>query len=253
MAKRKLPEAVRSSVVAYLQLSINPQTRNANVVPPYETGDKFHGVSSAIEFAVLNLRVRHLIVMGHSGCGGVTAALNQSAAIQTEAQFISRWMSMLDDARLRVLATHPNAPHSERLSALEKEGVKTSIMHLRTFPFIADAENKSKLSLPEPTSTSPPARCRCSTTRATSSSRLEGAKRHPSPSLPVLVIRTCRRRLKPYKAVERPPQLSHRPACERSQAGSLQGSGHVVGPQVSRILQPQRSSKLPGWCVCSCI
>ena len=54
---------------------------------------------------------------------------------------------MLDDARLRVLATHQSAPHSERLSALEKEGVKTSIMHLRTFPFIADAENKGKLSL----------------------------------------------------------------------------------------------------------
>ncbi len=119
----------------------------ANLVPPYETGGKFHGVSSAIEFAVLNLRIKHLIVMGHSGCGGVTAALDQSAAIQTEAQFISRWMSMLDDARRRVLAAHPSAPHSERLSALEREGVKTSIKHLRTFPFIADAENKGRLSL----------------------------------------------------------------------------------------------------------
>ncbi len=74
----------------------------ANLVPPYETGGKYHGVSTAIEFAVMNLRVKHVIIMGHSGCGGVKAALDQSAAIQTEAQFISRWMSMLDDARLRV-------------------------------------------------------------------------------------------------------------------------------------------------------
>ena len=73
----------------------------ANLVPPYETGGKFHGVSSAIEFAVLNLRVKDIIVMGHSGCGGVKAALDQSAAIQTEAQFISRWMSMLDDGALK--------------------------------------------------------------------------------------------------------------------------------------------------------
>ncbi|MEI9901374.1 MAG: carbonic anhydrase [Hyphomicrobium sp.] len=36
----------------------------ANLVPPYETGGKFHGVSSAIEFAVLNLRIKHLIIMG---------------------------------------------------------------------------------------------------------------------------------------------------------------------------------------------
>jgi len=35
----------------------------ANLVPPYETGGKFHGVSSAIEFAVLNLRVKNLIIM----------------------------------------------------------------------------------------------------------------------------------------------------------------------------------------------
>ena len=106
----------------------------ANLVPPYETGGKFHGVSSAIEFAVLNLRIKHLIVMGHSGCGGVKAALDQSAAIQTEAQFISRWMSMLDDARLRVLAAHQMAPHSEKLQALEKEGVKTAITQPAHFP-----------------------------------------------------------------------------------------------------------------------
>jgi carbonic anhydrase len=119
----------------------------ANLVPPYETGGKFHGVSSAIEFAVLNLRIKNLIIMGHSGCGGVKAALDQSAAIQTEAQFISRWMSMLDDARLRVLASHQTSPHHEKLAALEKEGIKNSIKNLRTFPFVSDAENRGKLSL----------------------------------------------------------------------------------------------------------
>jgi carbonic anhydrase len=119
----------------------------ANLVPPYETGGKFHGVSSAIEFAVLNLRVKHVIVMGHSRCGGVKAALDQSAAIQTEAQFISRWMSMLDSARLRVLALHQNAPTDVQSAALEKEGVKNSIQNLRTFPFISDLENLGRLAL----------------------------------------------------------------------------------------------------------
>lgn len=119
----------------------------ANLVPPYETGGKFHGVSAAIEFAVLNLRVRHVIVMGHSGCGGVKAALDQSAAIQTEAQFISRWMSMLDEARLRVVSAHQMAPQAEKLRLLELEGIKTSIRNLRTFPFILEAEDKGRLSL----------------------------------------------------------------------------------------------------------
>jgi carbonic anhydrase len=119
----------------------------ANLVPPYETGGKFHGVSAAIEFAVLNLRVRHVIVMGHSGCGGVKAALDQSAAIQTEAQFISRWMSMLDEARQRVVSAHQMAPQAEKLRLLELEGIKTSIRNLRTFPFILEAEDKGRLSL----------------------------------------------------------------------------------------------------------
>ncbi len=119
----------------------------ANLVPPYETGGKFHGVSAAIEFAVLNLRVKHVVVMGHSGCGGVKAALDQSAALQTEAMFISKWMSMLDDARLRVVAAHQTKSQEERLAALEKECVKTSIRNLRTFPFVAEREEKGKLSL----------------------------------------------------------------------------------------------------------
>ncbi len=119
----------------------------ANLVPPYETGGKFHGVSTAIEFAVLNLRVKNLIVMGHSGCGGVKAALDQSAAIQTEAKFISRWMSMLDDARLSVLASHQMRPQAEIQTALELEAVKHAIKNLRTFPFIRDVEEKGHLSL----------------------------------------------------------------------------------------------------------
>lgn len=119
----------------------------ANLVPPYETGGKYHGVSTAVEFAAMNLRVKHIVVLGHSGCGGVKACLDQTAAIQTEARFISSWMSMLDDARLRIVAAHQLSPQAEQLTLLEQEGVKLSIRHLRTFPFIADLENKGRLSL----------------------------------------------------------------------------------------------------------
>lgn len=119
----------------------------ANLVPPYEVSGKYHGVSAAMEFAVLNLRVKNMIVMGHSGCGGVKAALDQSAAIQTEAHFISKWMSMLDDARLSVLAAHQSSPGNVRQEALEKEAIKQSIANLRTFPFVKEQEDKGRMSL----------------------------------------------------------------------------------------------------------
>ncbi len=119
----------------------------ANLVPPFETGGKYHGVSAGIEFAVMNLRVKSLVIMGHSGCGGVKAALDQSAAIETEAHFISRWMSMLDEARLSVLASHQMSSHADKLRALELAAVKTSIKNLRTFPFVKALEDNGKLAI----------------------------------------------------------------------------------------------------------
>lgn len=119
----------------------------ANLVPPYETGGKYHGVSAALEFAALNLRVRHIVVMGHSNCGGVRACLEHSAARQSEAQFITNWMSMLDEGRDRVLEAMKGRPMAELRAELEREGVRASIDNLRTFPCIKILESKGRLML----------------------------------------------------------------------------------------------------------
>ncbi|MEZ5817689.1 MAG: carbonic anhydrase [Hyphomicrobiaceae bacterium] len=119
----------------------------ANLVPPFETTGKYHGVSAALEFAALNLRVRHIIVMGHSGCGGVRACLEHDAARQTAAQFISNWMSMLDGAREAVRQAHASRPVSDLAAALEREGIKASIANLRTFPCIQVLEGRGRVAL----------------------------------------------------------------------------------------------------------
>lgn len=137
------PETIFSAMPGELFVMRNV----ANLVPPYETDGKFHGVSAALEFALLNLRVKHVVVMGHAGCGGVKAALEQTAAKQTEALFISKWMSMLDEARLAVLSKHQSRTAAERLRALELEGIKASLKNLRTFPCIQVLESKGKVTL----------------------------------------------------------------------------------------------------------
>ena len=119
----------------------------ANLVPPYETTGRYHGVSAALEFAALNLRVKHIVILGHSGCGGVRACLEHDAARQTEAQFITNWMSMLNDARDVVLRDKGMQPGREQREALEREGIKTSLANLRTFPCVQVLESKGRLTL----------------------------------------------------------------------------------------------------------
>jgi carbonic anhydrase len=119
----------------------------ANLVPPFETSGKYHGVSAALEFAALNLRVKHIVVIGHSGCGGVRACLEHDAAHQTGAQFITSWMSMLDQARERVLADMAGRPMPEMQAGLEREGIRTSLANLRTFPCVRTLESRGRLAL----------------------------------------------------------------------------------------------------------
>jgi carbonic anhydrase len=119
----------------------------ANLVPPFETQGKYHGVSAALEFAALNIRVKHIVVLGHSGCGGVRACLEHDAAKQTKAEFIRNWMSMLDDAREKVVAAHEGKPAAQLRGALEREGIKTSLANLRTFPCIQILEGRGSITL----------------------------------------------------------------------------------------------------------
>jgi carbonic anhydrase len=136
------PETIFSAMPGELFVMRNV----ANLIPPYETSGTYHGVSAAIEFAVLNLRIKHLVIMGHSGCGGVKAALDR-AARETEGQFITKWMSMLDSARLAVLSSHQGSSRKEMEAALEHEGIKTSLKNLRSFPFLAELESNGRLAL----------------------------------------------------------------------------------------------------------
>ena len=118
----------------------------ANLVPPYETQGSYHGVSAAIEFAVLNLQIKHLIILGHTFCGGISVALDSDTAIQTDANFISKWMSILDEPKTRIAANSPH-DHDHQCHELGLEGIKHSLKNLRTFPFVRILEKKGSLQL----------------------------------------------------------------------------------------------------------
>lgn len=119
----------------------------ANLVPPFELGGGRHGVSAALEFAVTQLEVGEVVVLGHGSCGGVAAALSQrfKGAPPGAGGFIDHWVDMLDEARERVVAEFGTGP--EAIRALELETVRVSLRNLRTFPCIPEREAAGALKL----------------------------------------------------------------------------------------------------------
>jgi carbonic anhydrase len=115
----------------------------ANLVPPFELGGGLHGVSAAIEFGVLGLEVRHIVVLGHAQCGGIKASLSGSDLVRSGPSFVDKWMGLISEARDAVMASNPDDAQHQ----LELETVKVSLANLRSFPFIAEREQAGKLKL----------------------------------------------------------------------------------------------------------
>ncbi|NOR62446.1 MAG: carbonic anhydrase [Rhodobacteraceae bacterium] len=118
----------------------------ANLVPPYTDDNAHHGTSAAIEFAVTALKVEHIIVLGHSQCGGVRHchdSCHGDLAPHREG-FVDRWMDILRPGYERVKHIENDA---ERITALELTSVMVAIENLTEFPFIQDAIASGQLSL----------------------------------------------------------------------------------------------------------
>ena len=120
----------------------------AALAPPYETSRGFHGVSSALEFAVTQLNVGEILVMGHGKCGGCAAALTGqfNDTPPGEGHFIADWVGMLNATSGEVRSRHQELDRSAFLD-MEHEAVKVSLANLRTFPWIAKREEEGQLKL----------------------------------------------------------------------------------------------------------
>jgi len=120
----------------------------ANLVPPYAPDGDHHGTSAAVEYAVTALKVAHIIVLGHSNCGGVHGCHEMCSGkapdLDEKSSFIGRWMDILRPGFERVSDIENEV---ERVRALEKEAVLVSLENLISFPFVSDAVKKEELSI----------------------------------------------------------------------------------------------------------
>ena len=116
----------------------------ANIVPPLDESDGFHGTSATIEYAVNVLKVEMIVVMGHESCGGIQGCLD-GMGHDPNAGYVGKWVSIINNVRERVLAR--NLPEDEIVLAMELEGVRQSLTNLMTFPFVKDAVENGTLKL----------------------------------------------------------------------------------------------------------
>lgn len=118
----------------------------ANLVPPSEGEGIWHGTSAALQYAVCDLEVEHLIVLGHSQCGGIRA-LFEAQASKVENRFITTWMSIAENARDRALARTDINTLDEQAHACELNAIEISLANMKTFPWIQERVERNKLQL----------------------------------------------------------------------------------------------------------
>ncbi len=134
----------------------------ANLVPPYRQAGEFDGARAAIEYAVRDLQVEHIIILGHAHCGGIKALLNSLAGHKPQRDFIGEWVSTATDACCRYVldraVSKEKASDSqlgevdieqfkEHQHLVERAAIKGSLDNLQTYPWINQRLVSGQLSL----------------------------------------------------------------------------------------------------------
>lgn len=121
----------------------------AAIVPPRDADGHHHGTSSAIEFGVRGLKVRHIIVLGHAFCGGVKALARESdPQTARDYEFLDDWVAIVRPARDQVWERFADLAEVHDIRRLlEQATVLQSVANLFTFPWLRERLEQGLLSV----------------------------------------------------------------------------------------------------------
>lgn len=121
----------------------------ANLVPPCEEQDTYHGTSAALEFGVCFLQVEQVIVLGHTQCGGIQALLQNPTQLLNKVShgFIAKWLELAQPAYLRVQSEWATADLATQATVCERYSLVNSLNNLHSFPWIQERIARQQLAL----------------------------------------------------------------------------------------------------------
>ena len=153
LAKNQTPQAVfiscsDSRVVTNLLVQAEPGDlfiiRNAgNIIPP--AGSSYGGTTASLEYAIVALGIRDVILCGHSNCGAMRGVLHPETLDGMPA--VRQWVSYADAARRAAVAAHPGASDDEMLERVVDFNVIAQVRNMMTFPFVSRLVEKGELQL----------------------------------------------------------------------------------------------------------
>lgn len=113
----------------------------AAIVPPFDPRMQ-REIKASLRFAIDIKHVKHLIIMGHSHCGGCEAL-----AAQTEDEFIGPWVATARNALERAQALIGTGDPQELLRETERQVVVLSLRNILTYPTVRRAFTEGRLTV----------------------------------------------------------------------------------------------------------
>ncbi|VVA23098.1 PREDICTED: carbonic anhydrase [Prunus dulcis] len=110
---------------------------------------KHSGVGATIEYAIEELGVENILVMGHSRCGGIKRLMSHPENGSTPFEFIDEWMKIGLPAKAKVIAEAEggSADFEEQCESCAREAVNLSLRNLQTYPYVQKAVSDKTLAL----------------------------------------------------------------------------------------------------------
>ncbi|KAH7431841.1 hypothetical protein KP509_08G069200 [Ceratopteris richardii] len=121
----------------------------SSLVPPYSKQRGHASAGSAIEYAVLHLKVEHIMIIGHSRCGGIKALLGMNEDGSNRfSEYIEDWVEVAQPAtKIAKAKCAHNSSFEEQWTCCVKESVNVSLWNCMTYPFVRVAVEQGSLTL----------------------------------------------------------------------------------------------------------